>query len=100
MNPPTFRSGFQPRNPTPANMVVFGLTLVASGTTLAVGLTSSVSQANAELPLQITICAILLVSVTVLRLRPTLLMWALYPFLATAGIALLDLATSDSSLPA
>ena len=100
MSLPTFRSGFQPRNPALANVVLFGLTLVASGTTLAVALTSSVSKAKADLPLQITICALLLVSVTVLRLRPSLLMWALYPFLATAGIAVLDLATSDSSLPA
>ena len=100
MSLPTFRSGFQPRNPALANTVLFVLTLVASGTTLAVALTSSVSQAKADLPLQMTICAILLVSVTVLRLRPTPVMWSLYPFLAIAGITLLDLVTVDSSLPA
>ena len=100
MSMPTVSSGFEPRNPTLANTVLFALTLVASGTTLAVALTSSVSKAKADLPLQLTICAILLVSVTVLRLRPSPAMWALYPFLATTGIALLDLATADSSLPA
>jgi diguanylate cyclase (GGDEF)-like protein len=92
--------GFQPRNPSLARTVLFILTVVASVTTLAVALTSSVGPAKADLPLQITVCATLLGSVTALRLRPTPLLWAIYPFLAVAGIAVLDLATRDASLPA
>ena len=100
MGMPASRAGFEPRNPALANTVLFGLTLVATGTTLAVAFTSSVGRAKADLPLQLAVCGVLLVSVTALRLRPTPALWALYPFLAIAGIALLDLATDDASLPA